>query len=330
MKKSISLFVSTLFSATVVCAQISSMPKGPWKELITKDMLKPGSGWSFSGSPPWSMEGDSILNAKGGSVKTSLVWNEPIKDMEFEITYKLSSTAASGGIQFRSVCSDKSKSAPTCGGTYSLCGLSMWLGNDYLGRLFENCFSFLAFNGNNIENCRSTLKVGDWTTTTTSINKDQLSIWLNGVWCLDYTLTKVDNLQGTIFGLQIKPPFDLIQYKSIKIRRLNKKGCMTVTDPKYNPEATIDSGCTVVRLRPNAWALKNKSFLKVSDGVLDYSLPGSGKYSIRLLDVFGVVAKQFNGEGPILNAKLPLPSQGIFFFELEYLGIISRHRVLNF
>ena len=105
---------------------------------------------------------------------------------------------------------------------------------------------------------------------------------------------------------------------------------MTLTDPKYNPEASIDSGCTPSNLRPNALALEKKSLLKVNDGVLNYSLPGSGKYSIRLVDVFGVVAKQFNGEGPVQNGKLPLPSQGIFFFELEYQGIISRHRVFNF
>ena len=215
MKKRINVLMGVLFSATVVCAQISTMPKGPWKQLFGKDMLKPGSGWSFSGFPPWSMEGDSILNAKGGTVKTFMVWNEPIKDMEFEITYKLSSTAANGGFQIRSVCSDKSKTAPTCGGTYSICGVQLDVANDYSGRLFEECFAFLAFSGQNIDNCRRTLKVGEWMTTTSIIKGNQSSVWLNGVWCLDYTLTKVDNLQGTIFALQSHPPFDLIQYKSI-------------------------------------------------------------------------------------------------------------------
>ena len=78
------------------------MPTGPWKELMSKDMLKPGSGWSVAGSPPWSMEGDSILNAVAEERQvngTYLIWNEPLKDMEFEITYKLSTLGAGGGVQ---------------------------------------------------------------------------------------------------------------------------------------------------------------------------------------------------------------------------------------
>jgi hypothetical protein len=330
MIKRSSILVGFLFSASIICAQKSPIPKGPWKQLFGKDMLKPGSGWSFSGFPPWSMEGDSILNAKGGTVKTFMVWNEPIKNMDFEITYKLSSSAANGGFQIRSVCSDKSKTAPTCGGTYSICGLQLDVAEAYSGQLFEECFSFLANTGQNIDNCRKTLKVGQWMTTTAIINENQASIWLNGVWCLDYTLTKVDNLQGTIFALQSHGPFDLIQYKSIKIRRPGIKGCMTLTDPKYNPEASIDSGCTPSGMRTKVAALEKKPFLKVNHGELYYSLPGSGMYTIRLVDVFGAVAKQFTGAGSVDNAKLPLPSSGIFFFELEYQGTISRHRVLNF
>ncbi len=290
---------------------------------MSKDMLKPGSGWSVAGSPPWSMVGDSILNAVGEGY---LIWNEPLQDMEFEITYKLLTLGAGGGVQFRSGCRG-SDSAPSCWGYPTVCGPFVRFCKGFPGILRDHCVGWLG-DEQDSKKCQETVKVGEWATATAIMNGNQVSVWMNGVWCLDHTFTWENYLKGTLFGLQSL--WDSTQYKSIKIRRLNIKGCMNPSYPNYNPEASSDSGCSMTNLRPNIQTSERKSFLKANDGVLSYSLPGSSKYSIRLVDVFGVVAKQFNVEGPVSNAKLLLPSPGIFFLELENQGKIARHKIINF
>lgn len=83
----------------------------------------------------------------------------------------------------------------------------------------------LQSKGQNIDNCRRTLKVGEWTTTVARIDGAKISLWLNGTHCLDYTFTNTEHLNGSIFALQSHPPFDAIEYEYVRMRKLNISGC---------------------------------------------------------------------------------------------------------
>jgi hypothetical protein len=328
MKTSYAIALGLIASVSLVFSQVAPViPKGPWKELFNgKDL---NNGWTSAGNPPWSITA-GVLSSKGGSQKTFLVWKEPIKDVELEITYKLSSTNANGGIQIRSQCLDRTKTDFTCGGTYQICGVQLDVAQAYSGRLFEECSAFLQFDGQDIDNCRRTLKVGEWTTTTTRVNGANVSLWLNGVHCLDYVFTKAENLEGTLFALQSHPPFDMIEYNSIKMRKLNIKGCTNPKATNYNPEATIDSGTCIIPVKISPLAHSLAPFVKVSNSVVKYTLPRTGNYLIKLVDVFGIVAKEIRGVGPVLDGKLSLPGRGIYFLEVDSDGFYSRHRIHNF
>lgn len=321
------LTVAVLLGAFSGFAQTPAIPTGPWKDLFNKKDL---TGWNSVGNPPWNVV-DGVLQMKGGSAKTYLIWPEPIKDMELEVTYKLSTANANSGIQVRSQCADKSKTLPTCGGTYVVCGPQLDVAQAYSGRLFEECAAFLKQDGPDIDNCRRSLKVGDWTTTTARVEGSKISIWLNGTFCLDYTFTNTEHLNGSIFALQSHPPFDLIEWKSIRIRKLNVPGCTDVKATNFNPEATNDDGsCQLPTSLTSAPAWSAYAASAASGSVVTYSIPGAGRYSLRLLDVNGALVGQARGDGPVANAKMALPRPGIYFLEMNAAGAHSRRRIDGF
>jgi hypothetical protein len=316
---------ASLLLTGLALAQTPAIPTGPWKELFNKQNL---TGWNYLQNGPWSVNA-GILSSKGGTSKTFMMWPEPVKDFELEIKYKLSTDGANGGIQVRSVCSDRSKSLPTCGGTYQMCGVQLDVAKAYSGQLFEECAAFLANTGQNIANCRNTLKVGQWTTTAARLNGNKISLWLNGVFCLDYTFTNAEHLNGSIFALQSHPPFDMIEYEYIRMRKLNVPGCTNKDAPNYNPDATIDNGtCTPVAVR--AKTEKWNASIALSGSVVTFGIPQSGKFTVRLLDVNGTVVGSASGEGPVLSAKLPVANPGLYFLEVNSAGTQSLHPVRNF
>jgi hypothetical protein len=319
-------FAAALALASIASSQTPPIPTGPWKDVFNKKDL---TGWNYLQNGPWSVK-DGILSSKGGSSKTFLMFPEQIKDMELEIKYKLSSDGANGGIQVRSVCSDRSKSLPTCGGTYQMCGVQLDVAKPYSGQLFEECAAFLANTGQNIANCRATLKVGEWTTTTARLNGNKISLWLNNVHCLDYTFTNAEHLNGHIFALQSHPPYDLIEYEHVKIRKLNVQGCTNKSSPNYNPEATIDNGTCLPSTTMGMSVEKWKGSYAVSASVLTYGIPESGPYEVRLLDVNGSVAGTARGEGPVRNASLRIDHPGLYFLEVNSAGSRSLHPIRNF
>ena len=307
-------------------AQAPKIPTGPWKSLFNgKDL----TGWASIGNPPWSIA-NGILQTKGGSTKTHLIWKEPLKDVELEVKYKLATANSNSGIQVRSHCTDKTKSLPDCGGTHQVCGVQLDVAQSYSGRLFEECVGFLQFDGQDIDDCRRTLAVGSWMTTTARFDGAKVSLWLNGAHCLDYTLTNAEHLSGSIFALQSHPPFDLIEWESVKIRKLNVKGCTNPKATNYNPEATNDDGTCVVPSGLAAAGLRKARVVIVAGSAVDYSIPEGGRYSARLLDVNGAVAGEAAGLAPVRNARLMLPRPGIYFLEIHASGIDSRHRLHNF
>ena len=327
MKSLYSTALGFLAAATIAFSAVPAIPTGPWKQVFNgKDL---NNGWSNPGNPPFSITG-GILSFKGGTTKTFMVWNEPIKDLELEATYKLSTPNANSGIQIRSHCLDRTKTPPTCGGTYQICGPQLDVAKDYSGRLFEECVAFLQFDGQDIDNCRRTLAIGAWTTATARIDGPNVSVWLNGAHCLDYVLTKAEHLNDAIFALQSHPPFDLIEWNSIKIRKLNVPGCTNPKATNYNAEATKDDGTCIV---PVANMVATQNFaksIKVSASTVTYSLPEAGNYLVRLVDLHGIVAKEVQGNGPAMDGKMELPGQGIYFLEVTLNGIHSRHKVYNF
>lgn len=313
-------------SAGAVRAQAPVIPKGPWKDVFNKQNL---TGWSSVGSPPWTIVG-GVLQTKGGATKTYLIYNEPLKDMELEIKYKLSTTNANSGIQVRSHCTDKTKTLPTCGGTYQVCGVQLDVAMSYSGRLFEECVGFLQFDGQNIDNCRRSLAVGSWMTTTARFDGAKVSLWMNGTHCLDYTLTNAEHLGGSVFALQSHPPFDLIEWESVKIRKLNVRGCTNAKATNYNPEATIDDGTCQV---PNALAGMSREpgpWARVSGARVAYGIPGSGPWSLRLVDVAGAVTHAEAGAGPVAEGRLAAPGRGIYFLEIRSAGALTRRRIHSF
>jgi hypothetical protein len=163
------------------------MPAGPWTDVYNgKDL----TGWSSVGSPPWTIVGGN-LECKGFTTsKTHLIWKDLVKDVEISATYKLSSASANSGIQVRSHCTDRTKSPPTCGGTYQVCGIQLDVAKDYSGRLFEECVGFYDPKVNHTAACMRTIAVGTWMTTVARFDGANVSLWLNGVHCLDHTLTQ--------------------------------------------------------------------------------------------------------------------------------------------
>ncbi|MDB5106629.1 MAG: secreted glycosyl hydrolase [Fibrobacteres bacterium] len=326
MNKSISTALFILASASLALSQVTK-PSGPWKELFNgKDL---NNGWASQGNPPWSIT-NGILSSKGGSQKTFLVWKEPIKDAEIEVVYKLSSVNANGGIQIRSQCADRTKTGPTCGDSYQICGVQLDVAQAYSGRLFEECAAFLQFDGQDIDNCRRTLKVGEWTTATARVNGANVSVWLNGAHCLDYVLTKAENLEGTIFALQSHPPFDMIEYNSIKLRKLNVAGCTNPKATNYNAEATNDDGSCKLPTGLNRIASNMAPSVTVSGLAVQYRLPDAGRYLVRLVDAYGVVAKEIRGIGPVTDGRMDLPGKGIYFLDVDSHGALSRTKVYSF
>lgn len=317
------LFAIVPFLATVALGQTPTIPAGPWKDMYNKKDL---TGWASVGNPPWTIAG-GVLQTKGGATKTYLLWNEPLKDMELEIKYRLSTTNANSGIQVRSQCADKTKTLPTCGGTYQVCGVQLDVAQSYSGRLFEECVGFLQFDGQNIDNCRRTLAVGQWTTTHARFNGAKVSVWLNGTHCLDYTLTNAEHLNGSIFALQSHAPFDLVEWESVKVRKLNVRGCTNPKATNYNAEATLDDGsCSI----PSALAAAPKPLrtLQVIDtpegpaAVL--SLPDPA--TVRLLDVWGKTLATTRIQTPGTH-PIRLPGRGIFFIEVDAASQRTLHRV---
>ena len=302
-----------------------AIPAGPWKDLFNE---KDFTGWKQQGNPPWTIAG-GIISAKGGSTKTFLIWPEAVKDYEVEVKYKLSTTNANGGIQVRSRCLDKTKTLPDCGGTYQICGPQLDVAQSYSGRLFEECAAFLQFDGQNIDNCRRTLKVGDWTTSTARIDGAKISLWLNGTHCLDYTFTNAEHLENGIFALQSHPPYDLIEYDYIKMRKLNVLGCTNPKATNYNPEATKDDGKCII---PSGLMSRETAAPKiaVTASTVSWSLSSAGEYRVRLVDVNGAVAARASGNGPVASASFRLDRPGIYFLEIESAGQHSRHRVDHF
>jgi hypothetical protein len=318
---------AALLCAAYALPQTPAIPTGPWKDLFNKKDL---TGWSQQGNPPWSVV-NGVLQTKGGSTKTYLIWPEPIKDLELEITYKLSTTNANSGIQVRSHCSDKTKTLPNCGGSYVVCGPQLDVAQSYSGRLFEECAAFLQFDGQNIDNCRRTLKVGEWTTTTARLEGAKISLWLNGTFCLDYTFTNAEHLDGNIFAIQSHPPFDLIEWQSIKIRKLNVSGCTNPKATNYNAEATKDDGSCKMPTGLTSMERKEwKGSVAMSGSTVTYDIPEAGEYRVRLLDVNGAVAGRAAGNGPVVAGELRLDRPGIYFLEVDAAGAHTRHRIDNF
>lgn len=307
-------------------AQAAKIPTGPWKDLFNGKNL---DGWASIGNPPWAIT-NGILQTKGGSTKTYLIWNEPLKDVELQVKYKLSTNNANSGIQVRSHCTDKTKSLPSCGGTHQVCGVQLDVAQSYSGRLFEECVGFLQFDGQNIDNCRRSLAIGQWMTTTARFDGAKVSLWLNDVHCLDYTLTNAEHLSGSIFALQSHPPFDLIEWESVKIRKLNVKGCTNPKATNFNPEATNDDGSCLIPSALAAADIGKARMVTLHGSAVDYSIPEGGRYTARLLDVNGVVAGEAAGLAPVHDARLMMPRAGIYFLEIEASGIGSRHRLHNF
>ena len=321
------LGMAALLLAASTFAQGPAIPTGPWKELFNKKDL---TGWTSQGNPPWSVA-NGIISTKGGSTKTFLIWPEPIKDAELEIRYKLSTANANSGIQIRSHCLDKTKSLPTCGGTYEICGPQLDVAQSYSGRLFEECAAFLQFDGQNIDNCRRTLKVGDWTTATTRFEGSKISVWLNGTWCLDYTFTNAEHLENYIFAIQSHPPFDLIEWDSIKMHKLNISGCTNPKATNYNSEATKDDGsCKMPVLMMSREKAIEDRIVKVAGSYATFTIAAKGEYRARLLDVNGAVAGRAAGYGPVAEGKLKLDRPGIYFLEIDAGGFHSRHRIDHF
>jgi len=330
MKNYLTFTFGLLMFANMVFSATPTIPTGPWTELFNgKDL---SNGWLAVGNPPWSVS-NGILISKGGSQKNFMVWKDSLKDFELSATYKLYSTGANGGFQVRSVCCDRSKTDPTCGKTYQICGPQEDVASDYSGRLFEEEVAFLQFDGQDIDNCRRTLKVGEWMTAVSRIDGPNISMWLNGVHCLDYVFTKEEHLSGRIFGLQSHPPYDEIDYNSIKIRILNGAevlGCTNKLASNYNLLATKDDGsCKTVS---NLLAIDSKqlSIGKITDAGISYQINTNGKYILRLTDVNGIIAKEIKGNGPIQNGNLKFPGLGIYILELTTEKSTTKSKIFNF
>ncbi len=317
--------------APVLRAAPPPIPNGPWIDAYNgKDF----TGWSLEGNPQWSIT-NGVIQCKGQGIydKSHMIWNEPMVDFELEATYKLSSDGANSGIQVRSNCLDKTKTPPTCGNTYQVCGPQLDVAKDYSGRLFGECNSFLQFDGQDIDDCRRTLHVGEWTTATSRIHGDSVSVWLNKVHCLDYKFTDPAFLSGTIFSIQTHPPHDLIEWQSIKIHKLGGPevlGCTNSKASNYNPKATKDNGTCTVTSITNGMQVKMMPSITVSESKVNYSVMQPGKFSLRLIGADGIVLSQFEKIGPVMNSTLALPTHGIYFLELNVNGIRSQQKILNF
>lgn len=322
--------LAALLGAGLASAQAPKIPTGPWKDIFNKKDL---TGWASVGNPPWSITAGGVLQTKGSSTKSYLIWNEPLKDLELEVKYRLSTTNANSGIQVRSQCADKTKTLPSCGGTYQVCGVQLDVAQSYSGRLFEECVGFLQFDGQNIDNCRRTLAVGQWMTTAARFDGAKVSVWLNGTHCLDYTLTNTEHLNGSIFALQSHPPFDLIEWEHVKIRKLNIRGCTNNKASNYNPEATIDDGSCQV---PNGVMQSREAArprVRAEGAKVAYAIPEGGAWTVSLVDVNGAVAARKAGTGKVADGRLELPGRGIWFVEIRALegrAGLTRHRIHHF
>lgn len=317
-----------LLGASLALSQAAPViPSGPWTDIYNgKDF----TGWSYAGNPPWSITG-GILTAKGGTIKTMMIWNEPLKDVEVEVTYRLSTASANGGIQVRSQCKERTDAFPKCG-NYQVCGLQLDVAMNYSGKLFEECTGFLVNSGQHVDDCRRSLKVGDWMTTTARFNGSSFSLWLNGAHCLDYTFTKVEHLQGTIFALQSHPPYDPIDYKSVRIRKLNVAavaGCTNPSASNYNPQATQDDGSCKLTSLIGSRDIAQSARVYRNGAAVRFDIPTPDRYSVRLVDAFGIVLREESGMGPRVAREFALPSRGIYFLEMETRGSLARHRIIN-
>lgn len=295
--------IAILFSVTGVFPQPgSTIPVGPWTDIFNKQDL---TGWHHAGNPPWSLS-DGILSAQGGSIKTMLIWHQPLKDVEVEVSYRLSTAAANSGIQVRSQCKERTDAFPKCG-NYQVCGLQLDVAMNHSGKLFEECVGFLVNSGQNVDDCRRTLKVGEWMTTTARFKGPDVSLWLNGVHCLDYRLTKIDHLTGSIFALQSHPPFDRIDYRSVRIRNLETP---SVSAP---PAAAPAAGRS----------------LAVAAAMARVRLESAGPWRARLRDARGTLLREAFGAAGSQEVSMPLPGRGLFSLEVTAHGQTSRHRIAS-
>lgn len=301
------------------------MPTGPWKELLTPNL----AGWSSVGSPPFTMV-NGQLQCKGYTTsKTHLIWHELLKDVEISATYKLSSDNANSGIQVRSRCTDTKSTAPDCA-NYQVCGTQLDVAKAYSGLLFKECAGFYTPKVDHTVACRQTVVVNQFMTTVARFDGANVSLWLNGVHCLDHTVTLAEDLVPGVFSIQSHPPYDLITWSSIKIRKLHVKGCMNSAASNYNPEATEDDGsCKTVSTNGALARTMLTPSISVSASKVSYSIPRSGKFSVRILDVNGAEATHSEGVGPI-SGSLNIAHAGIYFVEVKSAGILSRKQINNF
>jgi hypothetical protein len=284
------------------------------------------TGWSQAGNPPWSVS-NGLIRTQGGSGKTFLIWNEPLKDFELQVRYRLSTAEANSGIMIRSRCMDKTKALPTCGGTYALCGPQMDVALPYSGTLYEECVAPLKQTGPDIDNCRKGLKTGEWITTTARVDGANISVWLNGIFCLDYAFTNPDHLAGNIFALQSHPPYDLIEWDYVKVRKLNVPGCTNPKAPNFDPEASKDDGSCILPVALASGVSPSRPTASVRGNAVAFDIPWPGRFTAILEDVNGKAVGRQEGTGPLRNLHMSLPGPGIHFLDVTSGGRRQRIRV---
>jgi hypothetical protein len=183
--------------------------------------------------------------------------------------------------------------------------------------------------GPDIDNCRKGLKTGEWITTTARVDGAKISVWLNGAFCLDYAFTNPEHLSGNIFALQSHPPYDLVEWDYVKVRKLNVQGCTNPKASNFDPEASKDDGSCIAPVAIASGASVPALAASVRGNAVFFDIPWPGKFTAFLTDAEGKPGGRTEGTGPLRNLHMTIPGSGIRFLDVAAAGKRQRIRLIG-
>ena len=336
MKTKTSLSLATFGLLLMATSGFSAIPDSIWKndtlyhDLWNRTNLDTNTFWPHTGN--WGVANagtDSAMITTDGLAHsgdpgwTNLVWKfqaDPTQaNIELRFTYRMT-TSPSGntGFNMRGFCGSGTL-ANLCGGPsqgYRVFGPQMDLGPTYTGNVYNSGNTTLA-----TAPAACHLNTTNFMDLSYKISNDTIymSYFPNGfanpstkIACTTYKLTNANHVAATSPGL-IALQYETVkasQFKNIKIRNLDGVG----------------GGTSAI----NGAGKSLSSRVKGGMRTVEFSIPTTGRYSVQISDLRGLVVRSVSGMGPVNNQVLALGRAGIYFVRVFSPGETSTKKVFAY